>query len=45
MYEDLSLEQIAHPDFDIINELQIFDSMFALDCNFKDMHDMSVSFN
>jgi hypothetical protein len=45
MYEDLTTEHMAHPDFDMINELQIFDSMFAVDGPFKYLDDMSVSFN
>ncbi|HEY1095973.1 MAG TPA: hypothetical protein VGF14_01885 [Alphaproteobacteria bacterium] len=45
MYEDFTQENPAHPDFDVINELQIFDSMFSVDCPFKDLNDMSVSYN
>lgn len=44
MYEDLIQDELVHPDFDAINELQLFDS-FEVDCPFKDLNDMSVSFN
>jgi hypothetical protein len=45
MYDDLTHDNPVHPDFDVINELQIFDSMFNVNCPFKDLNDMSVSFN
>lgn len=45
MYEDLTPEFVTHPDFDSINELQIFDSTFSVDFPFADLHDMAVKFN
>ncbi len=45
MYDDYSNDEIALPDFDEINDLQIFDTSFEVDCPFKDLNDMSVSFN
>jgi hypothetical protein len=45
MYEDLTFDLVTHPDFDSINELQIFDCNFAIDFPFADLSDMSVKFN
>ena len=45
MHEDIIHEELVHPDFETINELQIFDASFDLSCPFRDLGDMSVSFN
>ncbi len=45
MDNDYMQDDLILPDFDEINELQLFDSSFEVDCPFKDLNDMSVSFN
>ena len=43
MFDEI-FDEAVHPDFDAINELQIFDSSFEINSPFN-LSDMSVSFN
>ena len=43
MNDDLIQDELVHPDFDAINELQLFDSSFEIDFPFSHLDDMSVS--
>ena len=45
MYDDFMQDDMVLPDFDDINDLQLFDSAFTIDCPFEDLDAISVSFD